>query len=517
MTAWQETLAAWWRRSFRPLLVAVLVGCGVHYTIYSNNLINFDAEHVGSLYIADGWAERLYWETQQGRWALRLVDMLRGGINQPALAALLMLLLYAVAGVMLTELFAVRGRLAKYLIPLTLVCAPYVAEVETYHYCNVSYALSYLLAVLAVQAAVSDRRFRWLAGSAALAFALGLYQANLGTAAGLCVMLLVLLLLRQPEDWRTLGRTAGRMLLMGGVGAALYMVILKIFLAVYHTELAAINGIGGVGLGLLLKLPLGIKNAWYDFYAYFCTHAVAQNHYGQRAGYLLLFLLAGYALVRWLWQLRSGKTTAAVLVLLALLPAAVNVTDVLNTETLISLRMAGGLATVVPFAVALLDASPRANPRTALAYAACCAVLLRGFAVQVNNDAAVLLQQKTMIVSFANRLCTRLEQEPDYQNGAPVVILGEPKHSFYSEVSALTPRASDLVQAGQLSFDVTFNGHGWYMLFWDELGVRLNECEDEMIRGICNTEEFKAMPCYPQEGCVMTIAGVVTLKVADIQ
>ena len=153
MTAWQETLAAWWRRSFRPLLVAVLVGCGVHYTIYSNNLINFDAEHVGSLYIADGWAERLYWETQQGRWALRLVDMLRGGINQPALAALLMLLLYAVAGVVLTELFAVRGRLAKYLIPLTLVCAPYVAEVETYHYCNVSYALSYLLAVLAVQAA----------------------------------------------------------------------------------------------------------------------------------------------------------------------------------------------------------------------------------------------------------------------------------------------------------------------------------------------------------------------------
>ena len=200
-----------------------------------------------------------------------------------------------------------------------------------------------------------------------------------------------------------------------------------------------------------------------------------------------------------------------------MLPAAVNVTDVLNTETLISLRMAGGLATVVPFAVALLDASPRANPRTALACAACCAVLLRGFAVQVNNDAAVLLQQKTMIVSFANRLCTRLEQEPDYRNGAPVVILGEPKHSFYSEVSALTPRASELVQAGQLSFDPTFNSHGWYVLFWDELGVRLNECEDEMIRGICNTEEFKAMPCYPQEGCVKTIAGVVTLKVADIR
>ena len=85
MTTWQETLAAWWRRSFRPLLVAVLVGCGVHYTIYSNNLINFDAEHVGSLYIADGWAERLYWETQQGRagggWGTSLEEVLQNAVT----------------------------------------------------------------------------------------------------------------------------------------------------------------------------------------------------------------------------------------------------------------------------------------------------------------------------------------------------------------------------------------------------------------------------------------------------
>ena len=61
--------------------------------------------HIGALYTADGWPEHLYWETQQGRWALRLVDMLRGGINQPALSALLMLFLYALAGVLLTDLF----------------------------------------------------------------------------------------------------------------------------------------------------------------------------------------------------------------------------------------------------------------------------------------------------------------------------------------------------------------------------------------------------------------------------
>ena len=110
---WQKKVSLWWAKNFRPLVVALLVGCGVHYTIYANQLGTMDAVHIGALYIADGWPEHLYWETEQGRWALRLVDMLRGGINQPALSALLMLFLYALAGVLLTDLFGVRSRTAK--------------------------------------------------------------------------------------------------------------------------------------------------------------------------------------------------------------------------------------------------------------------------------------------------------------------------------------------------------------------------------------------------------------------
>lgn len=317
---WQKKVSLWWAKNFRPLVVALLVGCGVHYTIYANQLGNFDAVHIGALYTADGWPEHLYWETQQGRWALRLVDMLRGGINQPALSALLMLFLYALAGVLLTDLFAVRSRVAKYLIPLTLVCAPYVAEVETYHYCSVSYALSFLLAVLAVRSVVCGVRFVWLMGTVCLAFALGMYQANLGTAAGLCVMLLLLAVLRRPGEWQATGLTALRMVLMGGSGAALYMLILKLFLRLYDVGLSGINGINTVGMETLRNLPLGLKNAYFDFYAYFFTHGIAQNHYGQIAGYLLLFVLAALAGLRWLVVLHDRKAATAAVVLVA--PAA---------------------------------------------------------------------------------------------------------------------------------------------------------------------------------------------------
>lgn len=204
---------------------------------------------------------------------------------------------------------------------------------------------------------------------------------------------------------------------------------------------------------------------------------------------------------------------------MALLPAAANVTDVINTGATVALRMAGSLAIVVPFAIAVIDAAPALTERAfSWGMALCtafCAVLLRGFAVQVNNDAAVMLKQKTTIVNLANRLCTRLEENADYQNGAEVVILGEPKRGAYPEESPLKPMAGELAQFGPLSFDPTFNAHGWYVLVWDELGVQLNECADETVRAISNSDAFKAMPNYPADGCIQTIDGVVTLKVAD--
>ena len=59
---WQKKVSLWWAKNFRPLVVALLVGCGVHYTIYANQLGTMDAVHIGALYIADGWPEHLYWD-----------------------------------------------------------------------------------------------------------------------------------------------------------------------------------------------------------------------------------------------------------------------------------------------------------------------------------------------------------------------------------------------------------------------------------------------------------------------
>ncbi len=110
------------------------------------------------------------------------------------------------------------------------------------------------------------------------------------------------------------------MVLMGGSGAVLYMLILKVFLRLYDVGLSGVNGINAVGHGHAAQSAAGPENAYFDFYAYFFTHGIAQNHYGQIAGYLLLFVLAALAGLWWLVVLHDRKAAAAAVVLVALLP-----------------------------------------------------------------------------------------------------------------------------------------------------------------------------------------------------
>ena len=54
-------------------------------------------------------------------------------------------------------------------------------------------------------------------------------------------MLLILAVLRRPGAWKATGLTALRMVLMGGSGAVLYMLILKVFLRLYDVGLSGVK------------------------------------------------------------------------------------------------------------------------------------------------------------------------------------------------------------------------------------------------------------------------------------
>ena len=119
-------------------------------------------------------------------------------------------------------------------------------------------------------------------------------------------MLLILSVLRRPGAWKATGLTALRMVLMGGSGAVLYMLILKVFLRLYDVGLSGVEWHQRCGAGHAAQSAAGPENALLDFYAYFFTHALPKPLW-QIAGYLLLFVLAALAGLRWLVVLHDAR------------------------------------------------------------------------------------------------------------------------------------------------------------------------------------------------------------------
>ena len=507
-----DRLTRWVYQNRWPFLITLLVAAGVHYPIYANHLQNSDSALLGSLYMAEEW------ETQQGRWGLRIIDMLRGGIDLAPLSAFLMIVLYSAAGILLTRVFEVRSRLLRVLIPLLIVCAPYVAEVERYHYCSAAYALSFLLAISAVVFVWCNNSTKSgeIFGALCLLFSLSIYQANLGVAAGLCIMLLVLAVL-QNRSWLLLLR---RFIIMGMLGLVGYCLMLKLALILYNTSLYTPYS-GGI-LMTLKNAPRGIAYAYQDFVAYFMElNTIAQNYYGQRPVYVVLAVLTLIVLVHWLGSLEKKSSMLTAIIFLLLIPVAVNITDIINTNVRIQLRMAGALILVAPFCLVILEKGVERDKNhwrdLLIVGGLLCTVLLRGYIVQINNDSMVMLAEKNKVVNLANRICLQLEQNSDYLAGAEVCIVGEAQEGWYKDVSPLYGRASSLAQEGIFLSDPVFNSDGWKSLCWEELGVRLNWCSDERILKLCATDNFQNMPIYPQTGSIQTIDGVVVVKVADVQ
>lgn len=336
-----QDFAAWLWTNRWLFVVVLAVGAMLYYPVYAFGLENLDSLCTTEPYQADLWQDIPYWETQQGRWALRLFDALTEGAHPPFLTAMAVCLFFGAAGVLLCDLFEIRGAVLRTAAVLLLVCSQYVQNLQSYRYCKAAYACSFLLAVLSVVCVLRWPHKAGVAGGAAcLMFAVALYQSSLGVAAVTCLLTVICRLLQDPQQKKELLHSLLRMLLMGIVGMAAYLVVLRVLLGMYDVTLSEINGISQVGLQSLGQLPQGILQAYRDFYEYFAGRSIAQNYYKIRPAYILL---AGMSAAGVLWALGRGgrRIIAAVLGLLMFVPAAANITDIINPNSQILLRMGG--------------------------------------------------------------------------------------------------------------------------------------------------------------------------------
>ncbi len=491
---------------------ALVCGYLVHLYAFTNLIPNSD----GLSRVFD-----LQQMTVSGRWLLHYASALNGFTQMPAAIGLLSVLFLALAAALAVDLLGLRGRVLSALAGAVMAAFPAVGYTFLYLFTASAYCLAILLAVLAVWLARRGGA-GWPAGVLALAAAMGIYQAYAALAIALALLAVLRRALEPEAGFRDTLRLGLRLAAFLAAGAALYYVILQLFLRAKGLELLDYLGMNAASSGYpFAQLPRLIFDSYRQAAAFFFLPGSA-NGFASGAFCLVNLLalllgvlaLAGHFTCHQLWSQRWR--TAGALALLALLPLGMNFMQVLSPWSAPTPLMKYSFVSaylLVFLALDRADALPQGRLRALPAAGAlwCAALLL--FCLNTNNLLyTASAQAHRATESYATRLLGRIEACEGYRPGMEIAVVGAvPAGQIVSDIPSYRQVEHYSVPLHSV---LTLNKHIYYYLS-DWLNFPVDEPDEQTMLAISADPAFQAMPLYPAQGSVQVLDGRVVVRMAQ--
>ena len=554
----------WFTRNAKLLVACFAVGMVCHAQMYLNGLSNPDA--VVSLSNPNGYGSFTphAWDMSLGRWGLLFAAYAKFGLCSPVLTSAITIALFALGIVALIDKLGIRNVCLRYASSILFIASPFVSCCITYYYCSNSYALSFLCAVLAAcligRVGAVGKPVALVGAVALLTFSLGCYQASLGVFCVAVLLVMVRSLMgggseslaslacdargEAQNPYREEGCSAdslsakqlavffGVAVAVCAVGAVLYYALTELSLFAMGVSLSSYGGASSVGAGSILgSLTSSVPSAYVAFFDGLFSHGIFGNHFGWvyvAAAGMVAAAVAFVCFVATNGVKRLGASAAALLCVV-LIPFAANIILVIvpsygyPTPLMLGGFMASFL--LLPLLVQLLlDSSERGNarlrvPAKAMSVGCCCLVAVGAwsYVLQSNADAEVMQTCQNQTASLATRIAGALDANPDVQAGAKVLIAGKPEAGNYPNTSDSCVHASSYAKWGMV-WDNHYqnNMRSWDVIMKQFAGQSFNYCSFDECAKVIRSSEFANMSLYPADDSVVTIDGVVVVKISDI-
>lgn len=462
-----------------------------------------------------------------GRWLLHYITDWTGWLDLQWLNGVMTILYLSLACVLVVRLLKIKSPAVGAFTGLLFMANPATAALVHFTYLADGFAFAVLLGTLAVFCVekLANRGGRMTVlgaalGAVLLCLSLAIYQSNLSLAAFLCIAILARAIFEHDSK---LWQRAGAMLTMGVGGTLLYLASVKL-IDVPMTDHAALNTMGSIDLAgsveMLKWLYLDSSHPYMDLLTYPTTAG------WQLLGWLGLLLFAGLVFLL-VVHTRLWKRPLELVVLCAMMaaiPAAWWLINLLqpnagvqnplqaNSSALMwPVLLAFGEYAAARLREAKRPAMPRAAQLAQWASWVCCALLAFHFTVFDNQYYTLTRLTYEKDQALYNRVLSRMEEQPEYQFGMPLLIEGAPEQAenstplaeFSSKInkymSQYQPR-SNLYSDGQRLFLNQF------------LNADFQSVDRETSERILNSEEFAEMPLWPAEGSIRVIDGVMVMK-----
>lgn len=503
-------LARCWKTSQLPFLSSLLFGFLAYTFALTNKLLNHDEAFC---LFAKGAT------VDSGRWGLGFLDCIFPNISMPWIYGVITIVLIAVAICLILRIFSIQSRLLMVLLSGCIMVFPSLIGTFGYMFTSSSFALSFLLSVLAVWFLHWDARRGLIPALGCMVFSLSIYQSYISLAAGLLVLILI---------HRLLKGDAVRPVILSGffyvaflvVSLGIYYFATQILLKLLHVEMNAYAN-GNLSFSLL-SIPANISEAYQSFLRYFTegfqgllpTGLSRLIHILCLAATLLLLILWGF-----LQEKRELGRYSLLLLLTALLPLTVNCMYLFTIPDSIHTLVLYGFVNVYVFCVIVGE--------TCLPL-----VYKRGWANFLKTgllDVVTLAMTVTIFINTYVANAAYLNLHLRYENA----------YSFYSSLSAQVRSMPEFGPDTKLAILGTYGEPGFYgehFSFLEELtGVKgflpdsysrgkfleyyldfpVPSPSEEELEMILASSEYAGMPCYPYYGSVQLIEDTIVVKLSD--
>lgn len=503
-----------WKRTpeFAAVVSALVYGMLVHLFALTNILHNHDniASQPGGYGLG----------VDMGRWFLEILGRFfdKAGLNYnlPAVNGFAYIALLAAAAALLVSVLKIRSKASAVLVGALFVAFPTVTATMIYRYTTIFYGISAVMAVLAVWVL---GRFRGsLPVSVVLiALSMGIYQAYVPMTIALFVLQLICQGLRGEADGKQLVLQGLYDCLALVLGLGLYFAGMKLSVAVYGMNLVDYQGISTMGSISAGQIPQLAANALKAVLLLpvqdYCGVA---NRALMRIAYLLLGGLSA-AMVLWIFvkKIRNIGTCLVTTLLLAAFALAVGFVEVMVPDGWIYTLMVYSFCLLACAPLVFLECLPQEDRRKLAGLCRKAVILLvallvffYGYYANVNYTAVHFAGEQ--IHNYLSGVVLRATMTEGYTTDKQWAMLGDIQDPLFGG-----PWNDELSYTGLGFTEYLLNQYSRNNWIENYVGYKIPMADPDAAAALAETEEVRAMPCYPNAGAIRVIGDTVVVKFQD--
>ena len=453
------------------------------------------------------------WEIQLGRFFIKYINLIRFGLTNKLIIVLISLSCIAISILLLRRVFNINNSLVLFLLSSIISIAPQFTETYMFIYCADAYLFAFLLCSLAIY--LLNNKKKYILSIICISIMCAIYQAYLGVALALIVLLLVDKLLTNKLDIKQfikVSLTNGAMVL---IGVLVYYIILSIVLNNTGLQLASYKGANSLGLETIKLLPKTIANCYKDYYNFFFDNSIIKNSWYHRKHInLLLALFTFLGLADTVIRNKNKRFIRIILiiVLLAVFPICANVMNLISDGVRINLVTAPGILISALLPMIILEKTKNNNFANTSKWFIIVGCILLSWTFIVENTYTYVAREETynnykfITADIYNKVTS---------------LKGYTKETkwMFSDVIRYQPKDLDKTNGFISKDNVTWNNYDGLLLnrkfFAKHYGIYINMVDKLEYDKIKNTKEFKEMSVYPEPNSIKIIQGVVVIKVSD--